>query len=368
MKIGVPREIKEAERRVSLTPPCVRILSDYHHQVFVEVGAGDGSGFGDEDYVKAGAKMLDRAEDIWNEAEMIVKVKEPIGLEFDRMRPGQILFTYLHLAADYELTTRLLSKRIVGIAYETVQLNDGSLPLLAPMSEVAGALSIQMGAFCLEAKNGGMGVLLSGVRGVKPAKITVLGGGVAGFAAATLACGLRAEVSVLDVNLDRLRYIHDVTGGRVVTINSTLTSVQEECVNSHLVIGAVLIPGAKAPKLISRSLLKEMKVGSAFVDISVDQGGCAETTRPTTHEDPIYIEEEIVHYCVSNMPAAVPRTSTIALTNATFNYVLALADKGWQQALAQDPILRRGLNVCDGQITCPSVAGCFNLSCTAIDL
>lgn len=368
MKIGVPREIKPAEKRVAATPSGVKALTDHNHQVFVEAGAGVGSGFLDEAYLKSGAKLLDRAEDIWGEADMILKVKEPIGPEFDWMRPGQILFTYLHLAADRELTDGLLAKQIIGIGYETVQLDDGTLPLLAPMSEVAGALSIQMGAYCLEAKNGGMGILLSGLPGIKPARVTIIGGGVAGLAAAMVADGIGARVYILDVNSSRLRYIREVMSGRVVTLNSNPASIEEECLVSHLVIGTVLIPGAKAPKLISRDLVKRMQPGSAIVDVSVDQGGCVETTKPTTHEEPTYVEEGVVHYCVTNMPGAVPRTSTIALTNETFTYVLAMAEKGWQKAMADDPALKRGLNVCRGQIICAPVAESFGLPCTDLDL
>jgi alanine dehydrogenase len=277
------------------------------------------------------------------------------------MRPGQILFTYLHLAADQELTEKLLDKKVVGIAYETVQLEDGTLPLLAPMSEVAGALSIQMGAYCLEAKNGGKGILLSGLPGIKPARVSIIGGGVAGLAAAMVAEGIGARTYILDVNSSRLRYIREVMGGRVVTLKSNPASIEEECLVSDLVIGTVLVPGAKAPRLISRDLVRRMQPGSAIVDVSVDQGGCAETTRPTTHEAPIYIEEGVVHYCVANMPGAVPRSSTIALTNETFTYTLAIAEKGWQKAMAEDTALKRGLNVCDGHVICAPVAECFGL-------
>jgi alanine dehydrogenase len=367
MKIGVPKEIKLAEKRVAATPANVKALVAHQHQVFVEKGAGIGSGFLDQAYAQAGAKLLDRAEDVWGEADMIIKVKEPLSPEFDQMRPGQILFTYLHLAADRELTEKLLARRIIGVGYETVQLEDGTLPLLAPMSEVAGALSIQMGAYCLEAKNGGMGILLSGVPGVSPARVTILGGGVAGMAAAMVASGMGATVSVLDISHSRLSYIRDVMASRVVTISSNPSNVEEECLRSHLVIGTVLIPGAKAPKLISRELVRGMQRGAALVDVSVDQGGCAETTRPTTHENPIYVEEGVVHYCVTNMPGAVPRTSTIALTNATFSYVLALAGKGWQKAMALDPALKKGLNVYDGKITCEAVAESFSVPCTIMD-
>jgi alanine dehydrogenase len=362
MKIGIPKEIKPAEKRVAATPANVKILADHNHQVLVEKGAGEGSGFFDGAYRQAGAELLERPEDLWGDADMIVKVKEPIGPEFDRMKPGQILFTYLHLAADQDLTTKLLHRKITGIGYETVQLADGALPLLAPMSEVAGALSIQMGAYCLEAKNGGMGILLSGVPGVRPARITILGGGVAGMAAAIVASGIGGRVSILDINPARLAYIRDVMGGRVVTISSNPANIEEECANSDLVICTVLIPGAKAPKLISRDLVQRMKRGSAIVDISIDQGGCSETSKPTTHQDPIYIEEGVVHYCVTNMPGAVPRTSTIALTNATFNYVLDLADKGLREAVQADLALRKGLNLYDGKVTCEAVAKSFSMA------
>ena len=347
MNIGIPKEIKPAEKRVAATPAGVKALTAHGHRVYVESTAGIGSGFQDEAYAQAGAKLLKKAETVWDRADMILKVKEPIGPEFDTMRPGQVIFTYLHLAASRELTEKILAKKIVGIGYETVQLQDGSLPLLAPMSEVAGALSVQMGAYCLEAKNGGMGILLSGVPGVRPARVTVIGAGVAGL---------------------RLSYIRDVMQGRVVTVNSNPANIEEECLGSDLVICTVLIPGAKAPKLISRNLVRRMKKGSAIVDISIDQGGCTETSRPTTHEDPIYIEEGVVHYCVANMPGAVPRTSTIALTNATFAYVLALAEKGWKKAIAEDLALRKGLNVCEGKVTCRPVGEAFGLKCSEIKL
>jgi alanine dehydrogenase len=368
MNIGIPREIKQAEKRVAATPAGVKALTAHGHRVYVEATAGIGSGFQDEAYAQAGAKLLKKAQSVWEKADMILKVKEPIGPELEYMKPGQVLFTYLHLAAARELTENILQKKIIGIGYETVQLQDGSLPLLAPMSEVAGALSVQMGASCLEAKNGGMGILLSGVPGVRPARVTVIGAGVAGLAAATVASGIGARVSILDINPVRLAYIRDVMQGRVVTVNSNPANIEEECLGSDLVICTVLIPGAKAPKLISRNLVRRMKNGSAIVDISIDQGGCTETSRPTTHEDPIYIEEGVVHYCVANMPGAVPRTSTIALTNATFAYVLALAEKGWKKAIAEDPALRNGLNVCEGKVTCKPVAEVFGLKYSEIKL
>ena len=368
MRIGVPREIKPAENRVAATPAGVRAFTSHGHKVFVEKSAGQGSSFTDQEYVEAGATILNSPEEVWDQAEMVIKVKEPIGPEFDRMRSGQILYTYLHLAADRGLTDKLLDKGIVGVAYETVQLADGTLPLLAPMSEVAGRLSVQMGAYCLEAKNGGMGILLSGVSGVRPARVTVIGGGVAGLSAATVAVGMGAQVTILDNNSSRLRYLEDIMGSRLVTVMSNPANVEAECINSHLVIGSVLIPGAKAPKLITRDILKNMMSGSAMVDISVDQGGCCETTRPTTHEDPTFIEENVVHYCVANMPGAVPRTSTIALTNVTLAYGLAIANKGLKKALEEDPALLKGLNLLKGEVCYQAVADAFELKCGKVKL
>lgn len=368
MRIGIPREIKPAERRVAATPAGVKAMVDNGHQVLVEMGAGAGSGFGDEQYKAAGARLLERAEAVWADAEMILKVKEPIAPEFDYMRQGQIIFTYLHLAANLDLTQKLLAKGVIGVAYETVQLANGTLPLLAPMSEVAGRLSVQVGAHCLEYPSGGMGILLSGVSGVRPARVAIIGGGVAGLAAAVVAVGMKAMVTILDVNPARLRYIEDILGDRLVTIMSNPANIEAECLSAHLVIGSVLIPGAKAPKLISRDLVRGMTPGSAIVDIAVDQGGCAETTRPTTHAEPTYVEESVVHYAVTNMPGAVPRTSTIALTNVTLAYALAMANKGWRQAMADDPALAKGLNVMGGDLTCPPVAEAFGLTCRPLDL
>ena len=359
MIIGVPKEIKSAERRVAATPSGVKALTDEGHKVLIETGAGTGSGFPDEAYAQAGGEIRKSAAEVWSDSGMIIKVKEPLGPEFDLMNPGQILYTYLHLAADLDLTRKLMDKKIIGIGYETVQLDDGTLPLLAPMSEVAGRLSVQMGAYCLEAKNGGMGILLSGVSGVRPARVTVIGGGVAGLAAAVVAVGMGAQVSIMDVNPIRLRYIEDIMGGRLVTIMSNPANIEKECLASHLVIGSVLIPGAAAPKLVTRDLLRRMMDGSAVVDIAVDQGGCIETTRPTTHENPTFVEEGVVHYCVANMPGAVPRTSTIALTNVTLTYALAIAKKGWKKAMAEDKALARGLNLVEGEVTCRPVADTF---------
>ncbi len=367
MQIGIPKEIKSAEKRVAATPAGVRAFIAHGHKVFVEKGAGLGSGFRDKEYARAGAKILDDPKDVWMESNMIMKVKEPIGPELDWIRPGQIIFTYLHLAANRELTERLLNKKVVGIAYETVQLEDGSLPLLSPMSEVAGRLSIQMGAYCLESQHGGMGVLLSGISGVRPARVTIIGGGVVGYSAAVVAVGIGAQVSILDKNPLRLRYLEDISDFRLVTIMSNPANIEEECINSHLVIGSVLIPGARAPKLITRDIVRQMMPGSAIVDIAIDQGGCCETSHPTTHEDPTFIVEDVVHYCVANMPGAVPRTSTIALTNVTLAYGLEIANKGYKKAMADDPALKRGLNLLNGEVCYPAVAEAFGLPCSQAD-
>lgn len=361
MKIGVPKEIKNSEGRVAMTPAGVAHLSGHGHEVYVEKSAGAGSGIRDEEYRKAGAAIFDSADDVWECADMIVKVKEPVGPEFDRMREGQILFTYLHLAADKTLMLKLLDRKVIGIAYETIQAADGSLPLLAPMSEVAGRLSVQMGCSCLEASKGGRGLLLSGVPGVAPAKVAIIGGGISGLNAAHLAAGMGAQVTILDINISRLRYLEDIFHSRAVTLISNSENIEECVTGADLVIGSVLIPGARAPKVITRALLSRMKKGSAFVDIAIDQGGCAETSRPTTHDDPIFFEEEVVHYCVANMPGAVPRTSTYALANATLPYALELADKGYRSALACNSALERGLNVHRGVLTNRRVAESFGM-------
>jgi alanine dehydrogenase len=366
MKIGIPKEVKIMEERVAVTPAGVRQLTAHGHVVYIEKGAGRGSGIPDDQYAGAGASILDTADSVWAQSEMIFKVKEPVNEEFDRMKEEQILFTYLHLAADQQLTKKLLEKRVTGIAYETIQENDGSLPLLAPMSEIAGRLSVQMGCYCLEAKNGGRGILLSGVTGVIPAKVCILGGGISGFNAARIAAGMGASVTILDVNLNRLRYIDDIFQSRVITLRSNIETIAECVSGADLVIGSVLIPGAKAPKLVTAELLSLMKPGSALVDIAIDQGGCAETSRPTTHTDPIYITRGVVHYCVTNMPGAVPRTSTYALTNATLPYALELADKGFDKALRDNLPLRRGLNVFKGQLTNKNVAEALGMK--SVDL
>jgi alanine dehydrogenase len=363
MIIGVPRELKVAENRVALTPAGARALVDEGHRVIVETRAGEGSGFPDEDYTQVRAEIRPAPEEVWGEAEMIVKVKEPVEPEFDWMRPGQIIFSYLHLAADRRLTERLLEAWIVGIAYETVQSDSGALPLLAPMSAVAGRLSIQAGAFSLEAENKGRGVLLSGVPGVAPAKVVIIGAGVAGMNSCLAAVGSGARVSVMDVDFDRLTYLSEILAGRVNTLFSNQHAIDQQVSGADLVVGAVLIPGARTPKLISRDLLKTMKPGAVIVDISIDQGGCAETSRPTTHNEPTYVEEGVVHYCVNNMPGAVPRTSTLAMTNSTLPYILKLAAQGCHQALADDPVLARGLNLFEGGVVSRPVAESLGFPC-----
>ena len=363
MIIGVPKEIKTAEKRVAVTPQGVDALISHHHRVLVEKGAGQGSGFSDQEYQGVGATLVEKAKDVWGEADLVIKVKEPLDTEFSLMRRGQVLFTYLHLAADRKLTEKLLEGRIIGIAYETVQESNGMLPLLRPMSEIAGRASIFAGGMCLESRHGGRGVLLCGASGVPPAKIVILGAGIAGANACKVAVGIGARVSILDIQPERLSYLHDITQGHVTTYISNRMTVSEEIAGADLVIGAVLIPGAQAPKLVTRQMLKRMRPGSAMVDISVDQGGCFETTRPTTHENPTYIEEGIVHYCVANIPGAYPRTSTLALTNATFPYVIQIADKGYAKAMEENNALRKGLNLIDGKLVCHGVGESFGMSC-----
>jgi alanine dehydrogenase len=361
MIIGVPKEIKDGEKRVGMTPQGVDALVAHGHRVLVERKAGEGSGFSDQEYRKAGATLVEGAKDVWDEADIVVKVKEPLEPEFPLVRPGQVLFTYLHLAADRKLTLKLMERRIVGIGYETVQGQDGSLPLLRPMSEIAGRASVLAGGMCLEARHGGRGVLLCGASGVPPAKVVILGAGVVGTNACKVALGIGARVSILDIHPERLSYLHDITQGHIATFISNRMTIGEEIAGADLVIGAVLIPGAQAPKLVTRQMLKRMRPGSAVVDVSVDQGGCFETTRPTTHENPTYIEERIVHYCVANIPGAFPRTSTFALTNATFPYILQIADKGYEKAMEENEALRKGLNLIGGKIVCLAVAESFGL-------
>ena len=356
MKIGVPKEIKTLEFRVGMTPAGVRELVHDGHEVTVETNAGAGIGMTDADYEAAGARVAATPEEIFAEAEMIIKVKEPQLNECAMLREGQVLFTYLHLAADPEQAKGLLDSGCTAIAYETVTSDSQGLPLLTPMSEVAGRLSIQCGAYALQKANGGRGVLLGGVPGVEPGRVVVVGGGVAGLAAADMAVGLGAQVTVLDRSIPRLRYIDDIFGGRVHNIYSTKSEVDRLIPQADLVVGSVLIPGASAPKLVSEQNIKDMKDGAVVVDISIDQGGCFATSRPTTHADPTYVEHGVVHYCVTNMPGAVPRTSTLALTNATLPFALALANKGWKQALQDDHHLANGLNIHAGHVTYRAVA------------
>jgi alanine dehydrogenase len=367
MVVGVPKEIKTEESRVAVTPTGVAAFTARGHKVLIEKGAGGGSGLNDRAYEGAGATLVVSAREVWDQANLIMKVKEPQPSEFPLLRQGLILFTYLHLAAEETLTRQLLERKVTAIAYETIQLDDGSLPLLTPMSEIAGRLSIQVGAWSLQAENGGRGILLGGASGVRPGKVVILGAGIAGTAACQVAAGMGAYVSVLDINPTKLRYVHDILGSHVTTLMSNRANIEEEVVDADLVVGSVLIPGAKAPKLISRSLARRMKPGSAFVDISIDQGGSAETSRPTTHREPIYLEEEVVHYCVTNMPAIVPNTSTYALTNSTLSYGLELANRGFPQALARNRALAKGLNTYDGKIIHEGVATAFNLPFTPVE-
>ena len=356
MKIGVPKEIKTLEFRVGMTPSGVVEMVHNGHEVFVETNAGEGIGMTDADYENAGATVLKTAEQVFDAAEMIIKVKEPQLKECEMLREDQVLFTYLHLAADRAQTEALMKSGVTAIAYETVTAKDGSLPLLTPMSEVAGRLSIQCGAFALQKANGGRGVLLGGVPGVAPAKVVVIGGGVSGSNAADMAVGLGADVTILDRSIPRLREIDDIWGGRVRTVYSTKHAIDQLVTQADLVVGAVLVAGAAAPKLVSAQNVKDMHKGAVMVDISIDQGGCFETSRPTTHADPTYVVDEVVHYCVTNMPGAVPRTSTFALTNATLPFIKSLANLGWKDALISDPHLANGLNVHGGRVIYEAVA------------
>ncbi|MFZ5749801.1 MAG: alanine dehydrogenase [Pseudomonadota bacterium] len=362
MKIGCPKEIKPQEFRVGMTPHAVREAVAHGHQVLVETGAGLGAGFADADYVAAGARILPTAEEVFAAAEMIVKVKEPQAIERKRLREGQILFTYLHLAPDPDQTRDLLASGATCIAYETVTDRNGGLPLLAPMSEVAGRLAPQVGAWTLQKANGGRGVLLGGVPGVAPARVMVIGGGVVGTHAARIAAGMGADVTVLDRSIPRLRHLDDVFGRDFKTLYANDGNIAEQAMEADMVIGAVLIPGAAAPKLISRAQLATMKPGAALVDVAIDQGGCFETSRPTTHQDPVYEVDGIMHYCVANMPGAVARTSTIALGNATLPFLLALADKGWRKACEDDVHLMNGLNVHKGHLTYAAVGEALGLA------
>jgi alanine dehydrogenase len=367
MIIGVPKEIKTNENRVALVPGGAEALVQAGHTVVVETTAGEGSGFADDAYVRAGAQILQSAAEVWQQAEMIMKVKEPIAVEWPRMRREQVIFTYFHFAAAEDLTRAVMESGAIAIAYETVQLPTGELPLLTPMSEVAGRMSIQEGAKYLEKYFGGRGVLLGGVPGVTPAKVVVIGGGIVGSNAARMAAGLGAKVVILDVSLNRLRYLADVMPANVTTLYSNRYNILEQIQDADIVVGAVLLPGAKAPNLVRREDLKSMMDGSVIVDVAVDQGGCVETIHPTTHEDPIYVVDGVIHYAVANMPGAVSRTSTLALTNATFPYALTLANKGWQAACRADRALALGVNVVDGAVTYPGVSEAFGLDYTPVE-
>jgi len=367
MKVGVPKEVKNHEYRVALTPIGVHELVQHGHQVFIEQGAGEGSSIPDAEYVAEGATMLGTADEVWGGTDMVLKVKEPVAEEYARMREGQVLFTFLHLAADKALTEELVRRGVTAIAYETVQLPSGSLPLLYPMSEVAGCLAPQVGAHSLMKAQGGRGVLLGGVGGVANAKVVVIGAGVAGQNAANIALGMGADVTLLDTDLDKLRMSFWRYNNRVHGLASSQLTIQQQVTGADLVIGAVLIPGAKAPKLVSNELVSQMKPGSVLVDIAVDQGGCFEDTRPTTHDDPTYTVQNSIFYCVANMPGAVPRTSTYALTNATLPYAVALANKGWQQALRHDHSLALGLNTHAGSLTYAPVAEAHGLESTPLE-
>ena len=367
MRIGIPAEIKTDEHRVAITPSGVAAFVARGHEVTIQAGAGVGSAIPDDAFRRAGASVVEGGDAVWARSEMILKVKEPLEPEFERMRRGQILFTYLHLAASEELTARLLERRVVGIGYETVQLADGVLPLLAPMSEVAGRLSIQAGAASLERLAGGKGLLLPGVSGVRRGRVTIIGAGVVGLNACVVGVGFGADVTILDIDPRRLSYVRDVVGGHVTTLMSNDANIEGAVASADLVVCSVLIPGARTPRLVTRAHLARMEPGSALVDVAVDQGGCAETSRPTTHRDPRYVEEGVIHYCVSNMPGAVPHTSTYALTNATMTYALEIADRGWRAAAKRDPALAAGVNVVEGQVTHQAVAAAHGLDWSPLE-
>ena len=361
--IGIPKEIKNNENRVGMTPNGVNVLVKNGHEVFVQEQAGEGSGFLDEQYEAVGAKLLATAKEVYSIAEMIIKVKEPIAPEYDLIKEGQVLYTYLHLAPDIPQTAALLKQKAVGIAYETIELADKSLPLLIPMSEIAGRMATQVGAQFLEKPKGGAGILLGGVPGVAPAEVVVIGGGLVGTNAAKIAMGMGASVTILDISTERLRYLDDIFGNKLKTICSNADSIAQAVKKADLLIGAVLIPGAKAPCLVTEAMVKTMKPGSVIVDVAIDQGGCIETIdKISTHSDPIYLKHGVVHYSVANMPGAVARTSTLALTNATLPYALEIANKGWKRAVQENPALAKGVNVCNGKITYEAVAEATGLA------
>jgi len=367
MIVGVLKEIKAEENRVCMTPAGVEVLKENGHTVLVEKNAGTGSGFNNKAYADAGAEIVDTPQEIYKRAKMVMHVKEPLPAEYDLIRKDQIIFTYLHLAAAEELTKVLIKSGSINIAYETIQKADRSLPLLTPMSEVAGRMAIQQGAKYLEMAQGGHGILLGGVPGVDPGTVVIIGGGIVGVNAAKMACGLGAKVYILDMNLERLRYLSDVMPSNCFLLMSKPTTVRRLIKEADVVVGAVLIPGAKAPKLVTREMLKTMKKGAVLVDVAIDQGGCFETSKPTTHTNPIYTVEGVVHYCVANMPGAVPKTSTLALTNATLPYAVEIANKGWKKAMKENPEIRCGANVVKGKITYKGVAEAFGLKLTSID-
>ena len=368
MKVGIPKEIKNNENRVGMTPAGVAELARRGHEVSVQHTAGEGSGFSDDDYVKAGARILPTIEAVYRECDMIVKVKEPIEPEYDLVRPGQLLFTYFHFACEKELTDAMLKSGAVCLAYETVQLPNGSLPLLQPMSEVAGRMATLNGAYYLQKTKGGKGKLISGVPGVNPAKVLVLGGGVVGEAAAFMAAGLGADVTIADISLPRLRQLDIETPANVHTLYSSEHNIRQQLPTVDIIVGSVLVPGDKAPKLITKNMLKLMEPGTVLVDVAIDQGGCFETSKPTTHSEPIFIEDGIVHYCVANIPGAVPNTSTLALTNATLRYAVALADKGWKKACKDDSALAKGLNIVEGKVVFKAIADVFGLPHEPVEL
>ena len=367
MIVGILKEIKTEENRVCMTPAGVEIMKMNGHDMLVEKNAGVGSGFADAAYVKAGAKMIDTPKEIFDTADMVMHVKEPLPPEYDLIRQGQIVFTYLHLAADETQTNALIKSKSVSIAYETIQKADGSLPLLTPMSEVAGRMAIQQGAKYLEMAQGGHGVLLGGVPGVDPGTVVVIGGGVVGVNAAKMACGLGAKVYLLDMNLDRLRYLSDVMPANCFTLMSSPATIRKLVREADVVVGAVLIPGAKAPRLVTREMLGTMKKGSVLVDVAIDQGGCFDTSKATTHGNPTYVVDGVIHYCVANMPGAVAKTSTLALTNATLPYAVQIANKGWKKAMQENQEIRMGANVIDGKVTYQAVAEAFDLEYFAIE-